>query len=196
MGECLLIRSGVPRAPACRWLIDLVREAEPDQHRAVITPGNLAELEILGGNRVRRKDVVDLRPEPVGHPGRPGSQQALPSLSRRVGTARDGIPQHRVIKCRVEVARDDRPRTARAEPPQLAEVRTPLCDIAKARRILGWAPQVTLEEGLARTIRYFRAELSLATPLELTPAIGGQAERRWAANRLPARLPVAASGTD
>jgi nucleoside-diphosphate-sugar epimerase len=69
-------------------------------------------------------------------------------------------------------------------------------DIAKARRILDWAPQVTLDEGLARTIRYFRAELSLASPPELIPTIDGQTERRWAANRLPARLPVAASGTD
>src|ERR1700754_3055230 len=41
------------RGPA-RGLIDLVREADPDQHRAVITPGDLAELEILGGDRVRR----------------------------------------------------------------------------------------------------------------------------------------------
>ena len=29
-------------------------------------------------------------------------------------------------------------------------------DIARARRILGWAPKVPLAEGLARTIEYFR----------------------------------------
>ncbi len=29
-------------------------------------------------------------------------------------------------------------------------------DISKARRLMGWAPRVSLEEGLARTIEYFR----------------------------------------
>ena len=36
-------------------------------------------------------------------------------------------------------------------------------DISKARRLLNWEPQVPLEEGLRRTIEYFRS-------LELTPA--------------------------
>jgi dTDP-glucose 4,6-dehydratase len=34
------------------------------------------------------------------------------------------------------------------------KVRQP--DISKARRVLGWEPKVPLEEGLARTIEYFR----------------------------------------
>lgn len=33
-------------------------------------------------------------------------------------------------------------------------------DIAKARRLLGWQPAVPLDEGLRRTIAYFRAELA------------------------------------
>ena len=37
------------------------------------------------------------------------------------------------------------------------QVRQP--DIAKARKILGWEPKVELEEGLAKTIEYFRARL-------------------------------------
>jgi dTDP-glucose 4,6-dehydratase len=37
------------------------------------------------------------------------------------------------------------------------KVRRP--DIARARANLGWAPQVTLEEGLTRTIAYFREEI-------------------------------------
>ena len=37
------------------------------------------------------------------------------------------------------------------------QVRQP--DIAKAKRILGWEPQVELEEGLRRTIPWFREEL-------------------------------------
>ena len=32
-------------------------------------------------------------------------------------------------------------------------------DITRARTLLGWEPQVALEEGLARTIAYFRAKV-------------------------------------
>jgi dTDP-glucose 4,6-dehydratase len=32
-------------------------------------------------------------------------------------------------------------------------------DISKARRILGWEPQVSAEEGLAATIEYFRERI-------------------------------------
>ncbi len=38
-------------------------------------------------------------------------------------------------------------------------------DIAKARRLLGWSPEVGLEEGLRRTVPYFRAELTNAQPV-------------------------------
>jgi dTDP-glucose 4,6-dehydratase len=37
------------------------------------------------------------------------------------------------------------------------QVRQP--DITKARKILGWEPKVSLEQGLARTIEYFRQKL-------------------------------------
>jgi dTDP-glucose 4,6-dehydratase len=40
------------------------------------------------------------------------------------------------------------------------KVRCP--DVSKARRVLGWEPQVTLEEGLERTIAYFRGKLGLS----------------------------------
>jgi len=40
------------------------------------------------------------------------------------------------------------------------KVRQP--DISKARRVLGWAPRVPLEEGLVKTIEYFR-ELAAET---------------------------------
>jgi dTDP-glucose 4,6-dehydratase len=32
-------------------------------------------------------------------------------------------------------------------------------DITKARKLLGWSPQVSLEEGLIQTIAYFRAKV-------------------------------------
>jgi dTDP-glucose 4,6-dehydratase len=32
-------------------------------------------------------------------------------------------------------------------------------DIAKARQLLGWEPQVDVDEGLKRTIEYFRERL-------------------------------------
>jgi dTDP-glucose 4,6-dehydratase len=38
------------------------------------------------------------------------------------------------------------------------QVRQP--DIAKARKVLGWEPKVALEEGLAKTIEYFRTRLA------------------------------------
>jgi dTDP-glucose 4,6-dehydratase len=37
------------------------------------------------------------------------------------------------------------------------QVRQP--DITKAKKILGWEPKVQLEEGLVKTIEYFRARL-------------------------------------
>jgi nucleoside-diphosphate-sugar epimerase len=40
------------------------------------------------------------------------------------------------------------------------KVRRP--DISRAGDILGWKPAVSLEEGLERTIRYFKTELGLA----------------------------------
>lgn len=41
--------------------------------------------------------------------------------------------------------------------PKKSEVFKLLCDNRKARRLAGWRPRVTLEEGLARTIAYVRA---------------------------------------
>jgi dTDP-glucose 4,6-dehydratase len=39
------------------------------------------------------------------------------------------------------------------------KVRQP--DITRARTLLGWEPKVSLEEGLAETIRYFRQKLEI-----------------------------------
>jgi dTDP-glucose 4,6-dehydratase len=39
------------------------------------------------------------------------------------------------------------------------KVRQP--DITRARTLLGWEPKVTLDEGLPRTLQYFREKLGL-----------------------------------
>ena len=44
--------------------------------------------------------------------------------------------------------------------PDKSEVRTLLCNPEKAARVLGWAPRVTLDDGLERAIAYVRAHLS------------------------------------
>jgi dTDP-glucose 4,6-dehydratase len=49
------------------------------------------------------------------------------------------------------------------------KVRQP--DISKARRVLGWEPRFDLDQGLARTLTYFRSRLGLAA--EGVPAAGG-----------------------
>lgn len=49
----------------------------------------------------------------------------------------------------------DRPASHTAERP--GEVRDIHLDCTVARRALGWSPQVTLEQGLSRTVEYFRA---------------------------------------
>ncbi|MBI2887065.1 MAG: NAD-dependent epimerase/dehydratase family protein [Chloroflexi bacterium] len=45
-------------------------------------------------------------------------------------------------------------------PPKLGEVRYSYLDARKARQEMGWEPQVPLEEGLRRTVEYFRPILA------------------------------------
>jgi nucleoside-diphosphate-sugar epimerase len=42
----------------------------------------------------------------------------------------------------------------RYEPARADDIRNSLADITLARRFLGYKPEVTLEEGVARTVRY------------------------------------------
>lgn len=48
--------------------------------------------------------------------------------------------------------------------PEASEVMHLLCDNRKARELLGWEPKVSLEEGLAQTIRFLEKNLSRYKP--------------------------------
>jgi len=48
--------------------------------------------------------------------------------------------------------------------PEASEVLELLCDHRKAKALLGWEPQVSLEAGLERTVHYIRDNLSLYKP--------------------------------
>jgi nucleoside-diphosphate-sugar epimerase len=48
-----------------------------------------------------------------------------------------------------------------------ADVRATWADVAKARRLLGWSPEVPLADGLARTVAWYREHRDLACRLDL-----------------------------
>jgi UDP-glucose 4-epimerase len=50
--------------------------------------------------------------------------------------------------------------------PEKSEVRTLLCGADRARKLLGWRPQVSLEAGLEETARFVRDRLALYRPEE------------------------------
>ncbi len=50
--------------------------------------------------------------------------------------------------------------TAERQRPEKSEVELLLCNPSKARRLLGWAPQVSLDAGLERTAEYLRQHLN------------------------------------
>ena len=50
--------------------------------------------------------------------------------------------------------------------PERSEVGLLLCDPSKARKLLGWEPEVTLDEGLKRTAEYLRQHLGEYRPKE------------------------------
>ena len=58
----------------------------------------------------------------------------------------------------VELLEQETGERARLEfvPAHPADVRATWADVGKARRLLGWEPQVTLEDGLAATVEWLR----------------------------------------
>jgi len=85
-----------------------------------------------------------------------------------------GNPREMSILRFAEVIRErtgsSSPIVFRSLPQDDPKVRQP--DISKARRVLGWEPKVSLEEGLDRTIPYFRKRLQ-----EPVAAAAGERER-------------------
>ena len=45
-------------------------------------------------------------------------------------------------------------------PPRLGDLRRSCLDIRRAEKVLGWTPKVKLDDGVARTVAFFRAEQS------------------------------------
>jgi nucleoside-diphosphate-sugar epimerase len=60
--------------------------------------------------------------------------------------------------------------TARYGPPRPGDVRDSLADISRARSLLGYQPIVTFEDGIARTVAWYRSEAGLATSSSRQPA--------------------------
>ena len=79
-----------------------------------------------------------------------------------IGSGREVSIGEIVDRVKTLVGRDFPVQTddARVRPEQ-SEVMRLLCDRSKAERLLGWTPQVSLEDGLSRTVDYIRDHLAL-----------------------------------
>jgi len=78
-----------------------------------------------------------------------------------IGSGREVSIGEIVDRVKTLVGRDFPVQTddARVRPEQ-SEVMRLLCDRSKAERLLGWTPQVSLEDGLSRTVDYIRDHLA------------------------------------
>ncbi|OBF40764.1 UDP-glucose 4-epimerase [Mycobacterium sp. ACS1612] len=52
----------------------------------------------------------------------------------------------------------DAPDEPEFHPPRLGELKRSSLDSSRAKQVLGWAPQVAIAEGVAKTVEYFRSE--------------------------------------
>jgi nucleoside-diphosphate-sugar epimerase len=85
-----------------------------------------------------------------------------------------GSPEERTVLqiAKLILALADRPHQIDHQPLPVDDPTRRCPDIGKARRLLGWAPRVTLEDGLSRSLEAVRCELE---------AVGGtDRHRRWA----------------
>lgn len=60
-----------------------------------------------------------------------------------------------------------RPLQIERRPAHPADVPATWADVSKARRLLGWSPQVPIEEGLRRTVAWYRENRDAVLPLQL-----------------------------
>ncbi len=95
------------------------------------------------------------------------ARAALLALSRGDGQAYNiGSGQGTTINHLFAVMKDltGYERDARYDPPRPGDVYRSFLDASKAQRELGWEPQVSLEEGLRRTVAHFRQHLKGRSP--------------------------------
>jgi UDP-glucuronate 4-epimerase len=89
-------------------------------------------------------------------------QGVLAALDRPFGYEVINLGESRTVELRelVRLIEKELGRSAKIQslPLQPGDVPLTYADIAKARRLLGYKPQVPIEEGIARFVRWFRAE--------------------------------------
>ena len=69
------------------------------------------------------------------------------------------VPIHQLVRTIAELTETKSELQIGALPYRPTEIWRMYADNSRAREILGWQPRVTLEEGLARTIEWFRTYL-------------------------------------
>lgn len=89
-------------------------------------------------------------------------QGVLAALDRSFGYEIINLGESRTVEL-IELVRLiekelGRPAMIRFLPPEPGDVPVTYADISKARRLLGYQPQVPIEEGIARFVRWFRTE--------------------------------------
>jgi UDP-glucose 4-epimerase len=80
---------------------------------------------------------------------RTGGRRA--AVQRRTGVETSDRQLHTVVAAAVGAPDDPE-----FHPPRLGDLKRSCLDISRAERVLGWRPQVPLDEGVRRTVEYFR----------------------------------------
>ena len=62
------------------------------------------------------------------------------------------------LRATVTRARAHAPDEPELHPPRLGDLRRSCLDISRAEKVLGWTPKVKLDDGVAKTVAFFRDE--------------------------------------
>jgi dTDP-glucose 4,6-dehydratase len=137
----------------------------PRQSARAVIPSVIAQA--LAGGAVKVGSLTPLRDfnyvsDTVSGFLRVAESDAATGEVINIGSGREVSIGDIVDRVKTLVGRDFAVETedARVRPEQ-SEVMRLLCDRSKAERLLGWTPQVSLEEGLGRTVDYIRDHLAL-----------------------------------